>query len=162
MQRWLLRQKRRNSITLGMSYVRLNITLGMSCVSSGVSSVCAEVTWVVAKDVLFMLTPKESFNQLNSCNQHLHGSIEEHHDLLHGFRDFYGRGPAGRGRQYVKISVCLSCHFNLCLNDQAHFAWFTSGAARGQLGRLLRLVAAIHVYMCTVPITTVHVKLSEP
>ena len=24
------------------------------------------------------------------------------------------------------VSVCQCCHFNLCLNDQAHFAWFTS------------------------------------
>ena len=38
---------------------------------------------------------------------------------------------------FVCLSVCLSgCISGLffCLNDQAHFAWFTSGVARGQLG----------------------------
>ena len=55
---------------------------------------------------------------------------------------FYGGCPAGRVRHNVKISVylclhlciCVCCHFIYCLNDQAHFAWFTSWVPRGQLG----------------------------
>ena len=33
----------------------------------------------------------------------------------------------------VCVCVCVCCHFNCCLNDQAHLAWFTSGVDSGQL-----------------------------
>ena len=68
--------------------------------------------------------------------------------------------------QYVVLPARLSVPVSLLSKRPSSFFLIhfvgTPGAARGQLGRLLRLVAAIHVYICTVPITTVHVKLSEP